>query len=246
MEKLGAITSPNPDVFGARTLRRNGSLAPSGDARQPSKNEFMMLLRIAKALMNAVNVEAALRSIYQNLSSLKPDGVLLISNRGGGDSCYYLDPPGKKKFLEMNHQECRKLRKMLEKVPLDRPAGSFIQRGACTVLPLIAELAGIRLTTLWHPLKCDELVHEQHEAHAAAESRLVEELRISESEAVVAREMAVQDELTGLQNRRGFLAKSEQCLLIARRQRLACAVIFADVDGLKNVNDQLATLRETT
>lgn len=146
----------------------------------------------------------------------------------------------------MNHQECRKLRKKLEKVPLDRPAGSFIQRGACTVLPLIAELAGIRLTTLWHPLKCDELVHEQHEAHAAAESRLVEELRISESEAVVAREMAVQDELTGLQNRRGFLAKSEQCLLIARRQRLACAVIFADVDGLKNVNDQLATLRETT
>lgn len=41
-----------------------------------------MLLRIAKALMSAVNVEAALRSIYQNLSSLNPDGVLLISNRG--------------------------------------------------------------------------------------------------------------------------------------------------------------------
>lgn len=128
--------------------------------------------------------------------------------------------------------------------PVGPARGPFIQRGACTVLPLIAELAGIR--TLWHQLNCDELVHEQHEAHAAAESRLVEELRISESEAVVAREMAVQDELTGLQNRRGFLAKSEQCLLIARRQRLACAVIFADVDGLKNVNDQLATLRETT
>lgn len=271
MEKLGAITSPNPGVFGTLTLRRNGSLTPSGDARQPSKIEFMMLLRIAKALMSAVNVGAALRSIYQNLSSLKPDGVLLISNRGGGDSCYYLDPPQGKKFLEMNHQECRKLRKMLEQVPLDRPAGPFmldhgshvvapftsdvhggyialqwkrppslgIQRGACTVLPFIAELAGIRLTTLFHQLNCDELVHEQHEAHAAAESRLVEELRVSESEAVVAREMAAQDELTGLQNRRGFLAKSEQCLLIARRQRLACAVIFADVDGLKSVNDKL-------
>jgi len=271
MDKTTASSRSHPGVFWGRAPLRTENSGPPGDVRQPTKNELMMVLRIAKALMCAVNVESALRSVYQNLSSLKPDGVLLISNRGSGDSCYYLEPPRGEKFLEMNHKECRKLRKMLEAVPLDRPAGPLIldhgshvvapfssdvhgghialhwkerpplsiQRGARTVLPFIAELAGVRLTSLLHQQNCDELVHEQHEAHAAAESRLVEELRVSESEAVVAREMAAQDELTGLQNRRGFLAKSEQCLLIARRQRMACAVIFADVDGLKNVNDKL-------
>lgn len=47
------------------------------------------------------------------------------------------------------------------------------------------------------------------------------------------------DELTGLLNRRGFLMMGEQALRQAQRARTTCAIIFADVDGLKHINDSL-------
>ncbi|KQZ43931.1 GGDEF domain-containing protein [Duganella sp. Root1480D1] len=119
------------------------------------------------------------------------------------------------------------------------PPEQTVQQQALAFLPRIAELAGARLNNLLGQLHWEEEVQEQYHAFAATQSRHTEELRVSEHEKVEACVLAAQDELTGLQNRRGFLAKSEQCLLIARRQELACAVIFADVDGLKLVNDQL-------
>ncbi|OFW59498.1 MAG: hypothetical protein A2W01_07330 [Candidatus Solincola sediminis] len=42
---------------------------------------------------------------------------------------------------------------------------------------------------------------------------------------------------TGLNNRRGFLTLSEQYLKIARRQSKEFVLVFADIDGLKNIND---------
>lgn len=49
--------------------------------------------------------------------------------------------------------------------------------------------------------------------------------------------LALSDELTGLRNRRGFLALAEQLLRMARRSRARCALVFVDLDGLKLVND---------
>jgi diguanylate cyclase (GGDEF)-like protein len=60
-------------------------------------------------------------------------------------------------------------------------------------------------------------------------SRLQEELR----------QLATVDELTRLANRRGFFALGEHQLLVAARTRVAVALLFVDVDGLKNVNDRL-------
>lgn len=51
-------------------------------------------------------------------------------------------------------------------------------------------------------------------------------------------ELAVTDDLTGLSNRRGFLSQAEARMEIARRSGELLALIFADVDGLKKVNDQ--------
>jgi len=47
------------------------------------------------------------------------------------------------------------------------------------------------------------------------------------------------DELTGLYNRRGFLARSEQQIKIANERGRSLLMVFADVDGLKNINDTL-------
>lgn len=49
--------------------------------------------------------------------------------------------------------------------------------------------------------------------------------------------LALQDELTGLYNRRGFLALAERQLKLARRSGRSMLLFFIDVDGLKEIND---------
>jgi two-component system, cell cycle response regulator len=53
------------------------------------------------------------------------------------------------------------------------------------------------------------------------------------------RSQAMVDDLTGLYNRRGFLALAPQCLRMADRNRQASLLMFADLDGLKAINDTL-------
>jgi diguanylate cyclase (GGDEF)-like protein len=50
--------------------------------------------------------------------------------------------------------------------------------------------------------------------------------------------LALSDELTGVYNRRGFLALAERQLKLGRRSGRAILVFFADVDGLKRINDK--------
>lgn len=47
------------------------------------------------------------------------------------------------------------------------------------------------------------------------------------------------DELTGLYNRRGFLAVTEQHLAAIRRSERVPVILYADLDGLKEINDSL-------
>ena len=47
------------------------------------------------------------------------------------------------------------------------------------------------------------------------------------------------DELTGLYNRRGFMAVTEQHLAAIRRNKKVPVVLYADLDGLKTINDSL-------
>jgi diguanylate cyclase (GGDEF)-like protein/PAS domain S-box-containing protein len=61
------------------------------------------------------------------------------------------------------------------------------------------------------------------------ERKRVEDLRL----------LSTRDELTGLLNRRGFFGLAEQQLKVARRSRSELLLIFADLDGLKPLNDTL-------
>jgi diguanylate cyclase (GGDEF)-like protein len=49
--------------------------------------------------------------------------------------------------------------------------------------------------------------------------------------------LSITDELTGLNNRRGFYLRSDAALHSARRRGSTCLLVFLDVDGLKLVND---------
>lgn len=51
------------------------------------------------------------------------------------------------------------------------------------------------------------------------------------------RRLSLTDELTGLYNRRGFFESAEAALRAARERGSGCALVFLDVDGLKQVND---------
>jgi diguanylate cyclase (GGDEF)-like protein len=53
------------------------------------------------------------------------------------------------------------------------------------------------------------------------------------------RAVALVDELTGLYNRRGFLALAQQQLRVADRLHSQLSQIFVDLDGLKQINDRL-------
>src|SRR5262249_8196084 len=51
--------------------------------------------------------------------------------------------------------------------------------------------------------------------------------------------LSLVDELTGLYNRRGFLAVTDQHLAVIRRNNKIPVMLYADLDGLKEINDSL-------
>lgn len=53
------------------------------------------------------------------------------------------------------------------------------------------------------------------------------------------RSMSLSDELTGLYNRRGFYALVEQELKMANRNKKGIYILYADLDGFKQINDTL-------
>ena len=51
--------------------------------------------------------------------------------------------------------------------------------------------------------------------------------------------VALTDELTGLLNRRGFLALAEQQRKVANRSKKGMSLLYLDLDGMKTINDEL-------
>ena len=76
----------------------------------------------------------------------------------------------------------------------------------------------------------------------ASEKGLVRTLRFAvERQRTLTEAMALSflDTLTGLHNRRGFVALAEHHLRIASRSQHPMMVLFVDLDGLKQINDRL-------
>lgn len=55
---------------------------------------------------------------------------------------------------------------------------------------------------------------------------------------ILLQQISFQDELTGLLNRRGFLSIAQQQFRIAQRENWGLLLVFADLDGLKEINDR--------
>src|SRR5712691_3662780 len=82
------------------------------------------------------------------------------------------------------------------------------------------------------------LVHdsEDNPAHFIFQIQDISERKRAES---ALQSLSLIDELTGLYNRRGFLAVTEQHVAAIRRDKKVPIVVYADLDGLKEINDSL-------
>ena len=85
--------------------------------------------------------------------------------------------------------------------------------------------------------KADGSYHVQSAARDITARRDLEQRLAKQAEEL--RDLSLQDGLTGLYNRRGFMEVAKQALRAAIRENQAAAVLFADLDGLKLVNDRL-------
>lgn len=72
-----------------------------------------------------------------------------------------------------------------------------------------------------------------------AESRLENILRSLEKDNRELARFSLFDELTGLLNRRGFMKQAADMIQIGKESSCAVAITFADMDGLKKINDSL-------
>jgi diguanylate cyclase (GGDEF)-like protein len=111
--------------------------------------------------------------------------------------------------------------------------------GCKTALSYILQLAGAALGRIEAHSSLARLVCDQREEIAKTSVTHAAELARRDDAATELRMLSLTDVLTGLYNRRGFFLQAEQIYKLARRRRSKSAVIFADVDGLKHVNDEL-------
>lgn len=107
--------------------------------------------------------------------------------------------------------------------------------GSAPDLPVVAEVAlrafdGTPLGTL-------ALHDPSARTLTADEGALLADLALVAERDLAARKLATQDDLTGLANRRGFLAAAGDALAICARQGQPVTLLYFDLDGFKAIND---------
>lgn len=107
------------------------------------------------------------------------------------------------------------------------------------LLETILELALAALSRISTRHSLEHLVSTQYEQMAGTAQAHADELARRDETEDEMRALGLTDVLTGLNNRRGFFVQAEHMFRLARRQHAGCAVFYADIDGLKLVNDQL-------
>lgn len=121
----------------------------------------------------------------------------------------------------------------------DRDLDATTQDGYRRTLSYILQLAAAALGKIQAHSSLERLLREQRQEIADTSVAHAEEIKQKDEAARELRLLSLTDVLTGLYNRRGFFLQAEQVYKLARRKRTKSAVIFADIDGLKRVNDEL-------
>jgi diguanylate cyclase (GGDEF)-like protein len=107
------------------------------------------------------------------------------------------------------------------------------------ILASILELMAAALGKIQARSSLQQLVSTQYERMVDTARAHADELARRDVAEDAMRLLALTDTLTGLNNRRGFFTHAEHVFRVAQRRHARSAVIFADIDDLKLINDGL-------
>lgn len=223
------------------------------------------LLTLARRLMQADDADTALTLAGHAMVELAGAHAALLVVRGNGGGGVEFDREGRPHAVGTDHGWYPLAAAILDGsgatpavdarllslgLPGPAPAAALVVRwadepdagavaGRRRTLAIVLELTVAALGRIHEYAQLASLAGSQRaqllgesQAHAAELARrdvLETEMRV----------LSLTDMLTGLHNRRGFFVHAEQVFKVARRRHAPSAVLFADVDHLKLVNDQL-------
>lgn len=107
------------------------------------------------------------------------------------------------------------------------------------LLQALADTTAVALENVRVYSELEQRVQQRTSDLEFANARLRDEIRERQEAEATVRRLSITDELTGLNNRRGFLLLAEQQLKLAHRVNQSVCLLFIDLDGLKKVNDTL-------
>lgn len=197
---------------------------------------------------------------------LDADGATFVLKDGG--NCYYVDEDaisplwkGLRFPLEncisgwaMNHRESVVIPDIYldDRIPIDAYRVTFVKS---LVMVPIRQASPIGAVGIYWDHEYEATPQEVALAQALADTtavalenvELIENLEAKVTERTLAlneanrklSELSLTDELTGLNNRRGFFAFASHQLSMSRLEGLNSQVVFFDLDGLKTINDSL-------
>ena len=238
---------------------------PSHTRPVTSPAPLRALLTLARRLLQEDEADAALAYAGQAMAEFASmeAGLLVVNGNGGGGVAF--DRAGTPRAVGTDHDWYPFAAGILEGsraapavegrlvgigLPGPAPAAALVVQwadepdaGAIAVrqrtLAIVLELTVAALGHIHEYAQLAALVRRQrsqllgesqaHAAELARRDQVESEMRV----------LSLTDMLTGLHNRRGFFVHAEQMFKVARRRHAPSAVLFADVDHLKLVNDQL-------
>jgi diguanylate cyclase (GGDEF)-like protein len=228
--------------------------------------QLRALLTMSRELMQADEPSAVLVLAGRALADVAHVDSALLLVRGEVDETVSFDSMGRLRQAPCSHDWYRVALERLDSSPGDgamadphtmlvgaptrhamavlaagwtSDASSETWAGRRLLLGTILELSVATLGRISTRNSLENLVSTQYEQMAGtAHAHAHEMARRDESEGAM-RALALTDVLTGLNNRRGFYVQAEHMFRLARRKHAGGSVIYADIDGLKLVNDQL-------
>ena len=105
------------------------------------------------------------------------------------------------------------------------------------ILQALADSTAVAMENVRIHQELEERVRQRTEELEAANAALRNEAVLRKQMEAKVMRLSVTDELTGLNNRRGFLLQAEQMLKLVHRVHTHGWLIYIDLDGLKQVND---------
>lgn len=218
-------------------------------------HQLRALLTMSRELMQADQPLAALELTGRAMAELALVDRALLLVRGEVNESIDFDRTGKPHKAHRNHDWHRmalerlgngaggsampESRTMLVSVPPRHAMAVLVANWTNDAAPETwNERRHLLETILELALAALSRISAHHSLENTAQAHADELARRDEAEDEM-RALGLTDVLTGLNNRRGFFVQAEQMFRLARRQHAGCAVFYADIDGLKLVNDQL-------